>query len=70
MSLFHASKIITPGKFTHKFYYYVFILIELYFSNFIYFTNFRPLTSFSVMIPETAWYNFALLTMSTCARNM
>ena len=23
-----------------------------------------------VMIPETAKYNFALLTMSTCARNM
>jgi len=33
-------------KFTHKFYYYVFILTELYFSNF------RPLTCFSVMIPE------------------
>ena len=39
-------------KFTHKFYYYVFILIELYFSNFSYFSNFRPLTCFSVMIPE------------------
>jgi len=25
---------------------------------------------FSVMIPETVWYNFGLLTMSTCARNM
>ena len=25
---------------------------------------------FSVMIPETVKYNFALLTMSTCARNM
>ena len=23
-----------------------------------------------VMIPETVYYNFALLTMSTCARNM
>ena len=28
------------------------ILIELYFSSFSYFSNFRPLTSFSVMIPE------------------
>jgi len=33
-------------KFTHKFYYYFLIFIELYFSNFI------PLTCFSVMIPE------------------
>ena len=39
-------------RFTHKFYYYVFILIELYFSNFSYSINFRPLTCFSVMIPE------------------
>ena len=38
---------------THKFYYYVFILIELHFSNFSYFSNFKPLTCFSVMIPET-----------------
>ena len=29
------------------------ILIELYFNNFNYFSNFRPLTCFSVMIPET-----------------
>ena len=29
---------------------YVFIPIELYFSNFSYFSNFRPLTCFSVMI--------------------
>ena len=36
-------------KFTHKFYYYILILIELYFS---YFSNFRPLTCFSVMISE------------------
>ena len=28
------------------------LLIELYFSNFSYFSNFRPLTCFSVMIPE------------------
>ena len=37
-----------------EFYYYVFILIELYFSNFSYFSNYRkkPLTCFSVMIPE------------------
>jgi len=34
-------------KFTHKFYYYV--LIFIYFS---YFSNFKPLTCFSVMIPE------------------
>jgi len=33
--------------FTHKFYYYLLIFMELYFSNF------RPLTCFSVMIPET-----------------
>ena len=33
-------------KFTHKFYYYLLIFIELCFSNF------RPLTCFSVMIPE------------------
>ena len=33
-------------KFTYKFYYYVLIFIELYFSNF------RPLTCFSVMIPD------------------
>ena len=45
--------IITPEKFTHKLYYYVFILIELYFSNFSYFCNFNHSTCFSVMIPET-----------------
>ena len=33
-------------KFTYKFYYYLLIFIELYFSNF------RPLTGFSVMLPE------------------
>ena len=33
-------------KFTHKFHYYLIIFIELYFNNF------RPLTCFSVMIPE------------------
>ena len=44
MSLFHASTcfehhvlIVRRSKFTHKFYYSVFILIELYFSNFSYF---------------------------------
>ena len=36
----------------YEFYHYVFILKELYFSNFSYFSNFRPLTCFSVMIPE------------------
>ena len=51
-------------------YYHVLILIELYFNNFNYFSNFRPFTCFSVMIPETVLYNFALLTMSTRARNM
>jgi len=39
-------KFITPEKFTHTFYYYSLIFIELCFSNF------RPLTCFSVMIPE------------------
>ena len=33
-------------EFIHKFYYYVLIFIELYFSNF------RPLMCFSVMIPD------------------
>ena len=37
---------ITPKKFTHKFYYHLLIFIELHFSNF------RPLTCFSVMISE------------------
>ena len=32
--------------FIYKFYYYLLICIELYFSNF------RPLTCFSVMIPD------------------
>ena len=36
-----------------KFYYHVLILIELYFNNFDYFSNFRPFTFFSVMLPET-----------------
>ena len=40
------------AKLMCEFYYYVFILIELYFSNFSCFSNFRPLTCFSVMIPE------------------
>ena len=35
-----------------------------------YFSNFRPLTCFSMMIPEAVQYNSDLLTMSTCARNM
>ena len=35
-----------------QFYKYEHILIELYFSNFSYFSNFRPLTCFSVMILE------------------
>ena len=40
-------------KFTHKLYYHVLILKELYFNNSNYFSNFRPFTCFSVMIPET-----------------
>jgi len=36
----------TVAKFMCEFYYYLLIFIELYFSNF------RPLTCFSVMIPE------------------
>ena len=35
-----------------KFCKYEHIVIELYFSNFSYFSNFRPLTCFSVMVPE------------------
>jgi len=38
--------VITSEEFTHKFYYYVLISIELYFSNF------RPFTCFSVMMPD------------------
>jgi len=38
--------VITPEKFVHKFYYYVLIFIEFYFSNF------RPITCFSVMLPD------------------
>ena len=33
--------------------YHVLVLIELCINNFNYFSNFRPLTCFSVMIPET-----------------
>ena len=36
----------------------------------MYFSNFRPLTCFSVMIPEALQYNFDVLMMSICARNM
>ena len=35
-----------PKKFTHTFYYYLLMFIDLYFSNF------RPLTCFSEMIPD------------------
>ena len=38
-----------------KLYYYLLIIIELYFSNF------RPLTYFSVMIPEAVYCNFDLM---------
>jgi len=44
--LYMFRAVITPEKLTHKFHYYLLIFIELYFSNF------RPLTCFSVMIPE------------------
>ena len=48
------SKITKITKITKvQFYKYEHIVfIELYFSNFSYFGNFRPLTCFSVMIPE------------------
>jgi len=36
----------------------------------LYFSNFRPLTCFSVMIPEAVYCNFDLLMMRTYARNM
>jgi hypothetical protein len=50
----HNMFIVRNNKNSHiKFYYHVLILIELYFNNFNYFSNFRPLTCFSVMIPET-----------------
>ena len=38
--------VITPEKFINKFYYYVLLFIESYFSNF------EPLACFSVMIPD------------------
>ena len=46
MLIVKKYKVITSEEFIHKFYYYVLISIELYFRNF------RPLTCFSVMIPE------------------
>ena len=48
----HNMFIVSNTKNSHKL-YHVLILIELYFNNFNYFSNFRPLTCFSVMIPET-----------------
>ena len=42
----YVYTVITPKKFIHKFYYYLLIFIELYFSNF------RPLTCISVTIPD------------------
>jgi len=38
--------VITSEEFIYRFYYYVLIFIELYFSNF------RSLTCFTVMIPD------------------
>ena len=52
-NMFIVSNTQQPKKFTHKFYYRMLILIELYFNNFNYCGNFRPFTCFSVMIPET-----------------
>ena len=43
-----------PNTDFQPFYYHVLILIELYFNNFNYFSNFGPLTFFCVTIPETA----------------
>jgi len=52
-------------KFIHKFYYHLLIFIELYFSNF------RPLTCFSVMIPDAVVYNFDPLMVSTqCSKHV
>ena len=42
----YLTKNSTPEKFIHKFYYHVPIFIEWYFSNF------RPVTCFSVTIPD------------------
>ena len=36
----------------------------------LYYTASGIITPIGVMIPEAVWYNFALLTMSTCARNI
>ena len=48
------SKITKITKITKiQFYNYEHIVVKLYSSNFSYFSNFRPLTCFSVMIPET-----------------
>ena len=42
----HTGTVITPEKFIHKYYCYVLIFIEMYFSNV------RPLACFSVTIPD------------------
>ena len=58
------SKIAKITKIT-KIYKYYYMLI------FIYFSNFRQLTCFSVMTPGAIKYNFDLLTMSTwCSKNV
>ena len=50
----HNMLIVSNTKNSHtNLYYHVLILKELCFNNFNYFSNFRPLTYFSVMIPET-----------------
>ena len=51
-SIILVITVITPEKFIHKFYYYLLIIIELYFNNF------KPLTCFSVMIPDAVQYSF------------
>ena len=53
------------SKNSHKFFYYVLIIIELYFSNF------GPFICFSVMIPDAVQCNFDLLMISTyCSKRL
>jgi len=45
--------------------YYIFLHYMYYIYMELYFSNFRPLTCFSVMITDAVKYNFDLLMMST-----
>jgi len=56
MSLFHASTCFEHVLIVRK--------------SKLYYTASGIITPVGVMIPETVLYNFGLLTMSTCARNM